>query len=115
MGPGWRPGGINMMIKPRPDKPRTTERRRDLETIRITYVHQIQPERGRRDARQLAISGCQYLTNPGHGSRATTDSHQGAGDISHHMVEKRIGLHINYDVIAFSGYFHMLHKPVRGP
>ncbi len=67
-----------------------------------------------RYTRSCPVFGIKYLTNPFRVLLPGSNGHQGAGNISDHMVQKRIGLNINYDEFPFSGYVNCLEKTNGG-
>ncbi len=50
------------------------------------------------------VPGFKYLTNPFRVLLPGANGHQCSGNVADHVVQKCIGLHVNYDELALSGY-----------
>ena len=80
---------------------------------RILNVNQIQAGGRCSLGRHRAIAPLQHLGYPFARPATVTDRHQGAGNISHHVMQKRIGLNFEYDQITASTDIDKLHVSHR--
>ena len=80
---------------------------------RIDDIDEVKPCRRCRRARARAISLAHQLDDPLDRLLATTDSHQGARDIAHHVMQEGIGLDIDHDDMVMTTDFNEVHVAAR--
>lgn len=78
------------------------------ELIPVLDLHQVQPERMRRDPASATNPALQHFLGPLHRTLAGTNGHQHPGDVAHHVMQEGIGADVQHDHFAVPGHTQVM-------
>jgi len=82
---------------------------RQLKLIVVLDLHQVQAVRVRRDPAQATLTAFQHLLDPLHRPLTGTNGHQHAGNIAHHVMQKRTGADVQHNHVPVTGDTQVMH------